>query len=71
MSLNFHVVSTWSSGNGSGLGKNALRGKVQHHRRILADRIEHHGLVGLRDRLAKDVDAFGLEPIEMREYAHA
>ena len=44
-----------------------LLGKMQHHRRILADRIEHHRAIGLGDRLAQDVNALGLEPIEMRE----
>ena len=39
--------------------------QVQHHRRILADRIEHHRPLGLGDRLAQDVDALGLEPVEV------
>ena len=46
-------------------GEERLLRQVQHHRRILADRIEHHRLVGLGDRLAQDVDALGLEPVEM------
>ena len=34
---------------------------------ILADRIEHHRALGLGDHLAHDVDALGLEPLEMRQ----
>ena len=70
MSLNFQVVSTCSSGNGSGPGKNAFLRQVQHHRRILADRIEHHRPRRLGDGLAQDVDALGLEPVEMRQDSH-
>ncbi len=44
-----------------------LPGKVQHHRRILADRIEHHRALRLGDGFAQDVDALGLEPVEMRQ----
>ena len=33
----------------------------QQHRRVLADRIEHHRPLELGDHLAHDVDAFGLE----------
>ncbi len=39
--------------------------QVQHHRAILADRIEHHRPRGFGDRLAQDEDALRLEPVEM------
>ena len=70
MSRNFQVVSTWSSGNGSGAGEERLLRQMQHHRRILADRIEHHRPLRLGDRLAQDVDALGLEPVEMGQLPH-
>ena len=37
----------------------------QQHRRVLADRIEHHRPLELGDHLAHDVDALGLERREM------
>ena len=37
---------------------------MQHHRRILADRIEHHRAISLGDGFAQDVDAFGLKPLQ-------
>ncbi len=40
---------------------------MQHHRRILADRIEHHRPLAFGDDLAQDVNALRLEPIEMAE----
>ncbi len=69
MSRNFQVVSTWSSGKGGGAGKKALRRQVQHHRAVLADRIEHHRTLGLGDDLAQDVDALRLELLEMGQAA--
>ena len=48
----------------------SLLREVEHHRRILADRIEHHRLVRLGDRLAQDMDALGLEPVEMGQLLH-
>ena len=39
--------------------------ELEHHRAVLADRVEHHGLLRLGDDLAHDVDALGLEPLEM------
>src|SRR3546814_1824520 len=42
---------------------------MQHHRRILAHRIEHHRPLGLGDHLAHDVDALRLELLEMGEAA--
>jgi hypothetical protein len=41
-------------------GIEGLAGKVQHHGRILADRIEHHRPGGFGHRFAHDVDALGL-----------
>jgi len=45
--------------------KECLFRQVQHHRRILADGIEHHRLFGLGHHLAHDVDGFGFETVEM------
>jgi hypothetical protein len=39
--------------------------QVQHHRRVLADRVEHDRVSALGGPLADDVDAFGLEPLKM------
>ena len=44
-----------------------LHRQVQHHRAVLADRIEHHRPLALGDDLAHDVDALGLEALKMRE----
>jgi hypothetical protein len=41
---------------------------MQHHCRILADRIEHDRPLRLRDGFAEDVKAFGFEPVEMGEW---
>ncbi len=43
---------------------------MQHDRAVLADRVEHHELLGLRDRLAHDVDRLRLEALEVRQCAH-
>ena len=67
MARNFQVVSTCSSGNGGGDGIERLRRQVQHHGAVLADRIEHHRLVGLGHHFAHDVDALGLQTLQMRE----
>ena len=42
--------------------------QVQHHRAVLADRIEHHRPLALGDHLAHDVDALGLEALEMGQF---
>jgi hypothetical protein len=42
-----------------------LQRQMEHHRTILADRVEHDRLLGLRDRIAHDVDALGLEALQM------
>lgn len=47
-----------------------LLGKVEHHGRILADRIEHHRLFGLGNDFAQDVDAFGFEPLQVGKASH-
>ncbi len=41
--------------------------EVQHHRAVLADGVEHHRLLALRHHLAHDVDALGLEPLQVGE----
>ena len=62
---NFHVVSTCSSGNGRLRRVERLQRQVQHHRAVLADRVEHHRLLALGDRLAQDLDALGLEALKV------
>ena len=42
-----------------------LAREVEHHRAVLAHRVEHHGPLGLCDDLAEDVDALGFEPLKM------
>ena len=69
MALNFQVVSTCRSGKGGLRRIECLHRQMQHHRRILADGIEHHGMVALRHDLAHDLDAFGLQPLQMRQRA--
>ena len=44
-------------------GIECLQGKVEHHARILADRIEHHRLFAFGRHLADDVNALGLKPL--------
>ena len=51
--------------------KEGLHRQVQHHGAVLADGIQHDGPLALRDDLAHDVDAFGLETLKMRERRHA
>src|SRR5262249_39290694 len=46
--------------------------EVQQDGRVLADRIEQNGIAELRRSLAEDMDALGLEQLEMRgERGHA
>ena len=40
-------------------------GQVQHHRAVLADRIEHHRIFGLGDDLAQNLDALGFEALQV------
>src|ERR1700694_5317484 len=51
-------------------GRKRLAREVQHHRAILAHRIEHHGLFTLRDHFAQYVNALGLEPLQIVERGH-
>jgi hypothetical protein len=44
-----------------------LQRQVQQNRRVLADGIEQHRIVALRDGLPNDVNALGLQGIEMSE----
>ena len=48
-----------------------LEGQVQHHRAVLADRIEHHRLFALGDHLPHDLDALGLQALEVGQGAMA
>ena len=70
ISRNFQVVSTCSNGNGGRAGIERLQRQVQHHRAVLADRVEHHRPLALGDDLAHDVDALGFEPLQVRQ-AHS
>jgi hypothetical protein len=47
--------------------KGLLR-QPQHHRRVLADGIEHHRPLALGDNLAEDLDALGFETLQMGEH---
>ena len=72
MSWNFQVVSMWSSGNGGFAGQKALRARCNSTVEVLADGIEQHRRAELRRGLAEDVDALGLEQLQMRnERGHA
>jgi hypothetical protein len=59
ISRNFQVVSTCRKGKGGLAGIEGLHRQMQHDRRILADRIEHHRLAEGRRDLAEDMDRFG------------
>ena len=49
-----------------GLGRiEGLDRQVQHHPRVLADRIEHDRVVERRGHLADDLDGLGLEPAQV------
>jgi 3'-phosphoadenosine 5'-phosphosulfate sulfotransferase (PAPS reductase)/FAD synthetase len=50
-------------------GVEGLERQVQHHRAVLADRVEHHRLLALGHDLAHDLDALGLQPFEVGERA--
>jgi len=71
MALNFQVVSTCRSGKGGRAGVEGLYRQPQHHRRILADGIEHHRAFALGGDLPQDVDALGFQPLEVRQHAFA
>ena len=42
-----------------------LERQVQHHRAVLADRVQHRRSLRLRHRLAHDLDRLGLEPLQV------
>ena len=44
-----------------------LERDVQHRGAVLADRIQHHGLVAFGDHLAHDLDAFGFQTLQVRK----
>jgi hypothetical protein len=44
-----------------------LLGQMQHRGRILADGVQHHRSLALGHHLAQDVDAFGLQALQMRQ----
>ena len=67
MSRNFHVVSTCSSGKRRRARVERLAREVQHHRAVLADRVQHDRPLTLRDCLAHDVDALRLERLEVAQ----
>ncbi len=48
-------------------GVEGLLGEAEHHRGVLADRVQHHRLLELGDDLAQDVDALGLELAQVGE----
>ena len=48
-------------------GMEGLARQMQHHRRILADRVQHHRLFGLGDHFPEDVDALGFKALQMRQ----
>jgi hypothetical protein len=41
--------------------------QVQHHRAVLADRVQHHRLLALGRHLPQNVDALRLQPLQMRQ----
>jgi hypothetical protein len=44
--------------------------KVQHHRTVLADRIQHDGPFALSHHLTHDVDALSFQSLQMRQRRH-
>jgi len=46
-------------------GIEGLGGQVQHHGAVLADRIQHHRAFALGGHLAHDVDALGLQSLQV------
>jgi len=42
-----------------------LQCKAQHHRGILADRVEHHRSLALGDDFPENMNALGFKPLEM------
>ena len=44
-----------------------LAREMHHHRAVLADRVQHDRLVALGHHLPDDVNALGLQALEMRQ----
>ncbi|MNW05298.1 hypothetical protein D3C71_2015310 [compost metagenome] len=42
--------------------------QMQHHGRILADRVQHHRVIELGGHLTNDVDALRLQLFQMRQF---
>ena len=51
-------------------GRKRLAREMQHHRAILAHRIQHDRLFTLRSHFAKNVNALGLEALQIVERGH-
>jgi hypothetical protein len=47
-----------------------LEQQVQQHRAVLADRVQQHRVAALGRDLAQDVQALGLEPVEVGRVSH-
>ena len=43
---------------------------MQHHRAVLADRVEHHRILALGNDFAHDMDAFRFQALQMRQSLH-
>ena len=48
-------------------GVKRLQREVEHHRRVLANGVQHHGVVELGGDLTDDVDALGFEGLQVSE----
>ncbi len=48
-------------------GMECFARQVQHHSGILAHRVKHHGLFGLGDHFAHDMNGFGFQALQMRQ----
>ncbi len=44
-----------------------LQRQLDHHGRVLADRVQHDRILELRGHLADDVNALGLQLLQMRQ----
>ena len=52
---------------GDGAGEESLLRQAKHDGGVFADGVEHHRLLELGGDLAEDVDALGLEELQMAE----
>ena len=68
--LNFHVVSTWSSGRGVARVE-GLAGEVSIVAESLADACKASRVLRLGHDLPHDVDCLGLEPLQVRQRGRA